>query len=209
MAKAKHYSTDGKVLEEMDLPEAAFGVEPNEHVIWEAVKAYLASQRQGTAATKNISKVRGGGKKPWRQKGTGRARHGSTRSPLWVGGATVFGPRPRNYGYRLPKKTRRLAMVSALSLRAREGNVAVVDAPSLEQPKTRAVVDLMKNVGVDGKKVCFITQGADTTMVKSCRNLPGVKVLPHSALNVYDLVDAEVLLLTPDAVHGIQEVFGS
>ena len=209
MAKAKHFNLEGKVLEELDLPEAAFGVEPNEHVIWEAVKTYLANQRQGTRATKTISFVRGGGRKPWRQKGTGRARHGSIRSPLWVGGATTQGPQPYEYSTRLPKKTRRLAMASALSLRAREGNVAVVDHPGLTQPKTRVIADMVKSIGFGGRKVCLITQGADPAVVKSCRNIPGVTVLSHTAMNVYDLVNAEILLLTPGAVSGIGEAFGS
>lgn len=209
MAKAKHFNLEGKVLEELELPEEAFGVEPNEHVIWEAVRTYLANQRQGTRATKTISGVSGGGRKPWRQKGTGRARHGSIRSPLWVGGATTHGPQPRIYSSRLPKKTRRLAVASALSLRAREGNVAVVDHPELSQPKTKVISDMVKSIGFGGRKICFITEGADPAVVKSCRNIPGVSVLSHSAMNVYDLVNAEILLLTPGAVSGIGEVFAS
>jgi large subunit ribosomal protein L4 len=209
MAKAKHFNLEGKEIEEVELPEEAFGVEPNEHVIWEAVRAYLSNQRQGTSATKTISEVRGGGRKPWRQKGTGRARHGSIRSPLWVGGATTHGPQPKVFATRLPKRTRRLAMASALSMRAQEGNVAVVDHPELSQPKTKVFADMVKNIGFGGRKVCFITEGADPMVVKSCRNIPGLRVLSHSAMNVYDLVNAEILLFTPGAVSGIGEVFGS
>ncbi len=209
MPKAKHYSVDGKVLGEVDLPEQAFGVEPRSHLMWEAVKTYLANQRQGTAATKTRSMVTGGGKKPWRQKGTGRARQGSTRATQWVGGATVFGPQPRDYSTRLPRKARKLAMVSALSQRAQEGNVGVVDEFGLETPKTRTVAGLMKAAGFEGRKVCFITGANDPVFVRSCRNLAGVTVLQHSAMNVYDLVNAEILLLTPAAVEGIKEVYGS
>ncbi len=209
MPKAKHYNVDGQEVGELDLPETIFGAEPNEHVVWEAVKTYLSNQRQGTVATKTRSLVRGGGKKPWRQKGTGRARQGSIRSAQWVGGATVFGPQPRTFSTKLPKKIRRLAMVSALSQRAQDGNVAVVDRLEFETPKTGTVVRLLENAGIGGRKVCFITQGSDMNMVKSCRNIPGVKVLPHSAMNVYDLVDADVVCFTPDALEGIKEVYGS
>ncbi len=209
MAKAKHYSMDGKLLGEVELPEVAFGAQPNEHAVWEAVRCYLANQRRGTVATKTFSLVSGGGKKPFRQKGTGRARQGSTRAPQFRGGATVFGPQPRDYSYRLPKKIRRLAMVSALSQRAIEGNVAVLDEPAMAAPKTKSVAGLVQAIGMGQRKVCFITTGADRNFVKSCRNLPGVTVLPHSALNVYALIDAEVLVLTPAAVEGIKEAYGS
>lgn len=209
MSKAKHYSTDGKVLGEVDLPGTAFDVEPNEHVVWEAVKCYLANQRRGTASTKTRSYVTGGNSKPWRQKGTGRARHGSTRSPIWVGGATTFGPQPRDYSYKLPRKIRRLAMVSALSARAREGNVVLVDEFKLDAPKTKAVSGLLDAMGVSGRKVCYITQGSDPVTLKSCRNIPEMTVLPHSAMNVYDLVNAEFLILTPGALEGIKEAYGS
>jgi len=209
MPKAKHYNVEGTMVGELDLPEALFGAEPNEHVVWEAVKTYLSNRRQGTAATKTRSLVSGGNSKPWRQKGTGRARQGSTRATQWVGGATVFGPTPRSYSARLPKKIRRLAMVSALSRRAQDGNVAVVDRIEFETPKTGTVARLLENAGLGGRKICFVTQGSDMNMVKSCRNLPGVKVLPHSAMNVYDLIEAEVVAFTPGALEGIKEVFGS
>lgn len=209
MPKAKHYAADGKVLGEIDLPEASFGKEPNQHVVWEAVKCYLANQRQGTAATKTISFVRGGGAKPWRQKGTGRARAGSRRSPVWVGGATVFGPQPRSYKYRLPRKVRRLALFSALSQRALEGKVAVFEEATLERPRTKEVGAFLRAIGMEGTKVCFITRGSNLPFVKSARNLSGVSVLPHSAMNVYDLVNAEVLLVSAGALEGIQEVFGA
>ena len=205
--KAKHYDWQGSLLGEVDLPEAVFGVEPNEHVLWQSVKVYQANQRQGTAATKTRSFVSGGNTKPWKQKGTGRARHGTSRSPIWVGGATTFGPRPRDYSQTLPRKVRRLALTSAMSLRAREGNVTVVDDFALTAPRSRTVAGFMKSAGLSGKKVCFITSEATETVVKSCRNLAGVEVLTGSALNVYDLMNAQVLVVTRGALKGLEEAF--
>ena len=209
MPKAKHYNLDGKVLGDVDLPDHVFGIQPNQHVIWESVKTYLANQRQGTAGTKTRSEVRGGGRKPWRQKGTGRARAGTIRSPLWKGGSTVFGPHRRDFSKQVPKKTRRLALVSALSQRALEGNVAVVDGFTFDTPKTRTVVNFVKAAGMNGRKLCFITRGSQPTAVKSCRNLPGVEVLTHATLNVYDLVKADVLIFTPEAIEEVRETYGS
>jgi len=207
--KAKHYDWQGSLLGEVDLPAAVFDVEPNEHVLWQSVKVYQANQRQGTAATKTRSLVSGGNTKPWKQKGTGRARHGTSRSPIWVGGATTFGPRPRDYSQTLPRKVRRLALASAMSLRAREGNVTVVDDFAIETPRTRTVSGFMKSAGLSGKKVCFITDQANETVVKSCRNLAGVEVLSGRALNVYDLMNAQVLVVTRGALKGLEEAFGA
>jgi len=207
--KAKHYDWQGSLLGEVDLPAAVFDVEPNEHVLWQSVKVYQANQRQGTAATKTRSLVSGGNTKPWKQKGTGRARHGTSRSPIWVGGATTFGPRPRDYSQTLPRKVRRLALTSAMSLRAREGNVTVVDDFAIETPRTRTVSGFMKSAGLSGKKVCFITDQANETVVKSCRNLTGVEVLSGRALNVYDLMNAQVLIVTRGALKGLEEAFGA
>jgi len=207
--KAKHYDWQGSLLGEVDLPAAVFDVEPNEHVLWQSVKVYQANQRQGTAATKTRSLVSGGNTKPWKQKGTGRARHGTSRSPIWVGGATTFGPRPRDYSQTLPRKVRRLALTSAMSLRAREGNVTVVDDFAIETPRTRTVSGFMKSAGLSGKKVCFITDQANEIVVKSCRNLAGVEVLSGRALNVYDLMNAQVLIVTRGALKGLEEAFGA
>jgi large subunit ribosomal protein L4 len=207
--KAKHYDWQGGLLGEVELPEAVFGVEPNEHVLWQSVKVYQANQRQGNAATKTRSFVSGGNSKPWKQKGTGRARHGTTRSPIWVGGATTFGPRPRDYSQSLPRKVRRLALTSAMSLRAREGNVTVVDDFTLDAPRTRTVAGFMKLAGLSGKKVCFIASDANEAVVKSCRNLAGVEVLSGSGLNVYDLMNAQVLVVTRGALKGLEEAFRS
>jgi large subunit ribosomal protein L4 len=178
-------------------------------VVWEAVKSYLANQRQGNAATKSRSFVSGGGRKPWRQKGTGRARQGSIRAAQWVGGYTVFGPRPRDYHYRLPKKIRRLALTSVMSQRAADGNVAVVDDLSLAVPRTKTMARLFTGMEAGGRKVCLITRGADANVLKSCRNIPGISVLPHNAMNVYDLANADVIVFTEGALGGIAEVFGS
>lgn len=209
MPKAKKYNLDGKVLGDVDLPEPAFGIRPNQHVLWESVKIFLANQRQGTVSTKTRSKVRGGGRKPWRQKGTGRARAGSIRSPIWTGGATVFGPQPRSYRSRLPRKTRRLALVSAMSQRALEGKIAVVDGFTFEAPRTKVVADFVKAAGFEGNKVCFITLNTEEAAVKSCSNIPGVSILTQSTLNVYDLMNADMLVFTSEALEGVKETFGS
>lgn len=209
MPKAKKYNLDGKVLGDVDLPEPAFGIRPNQHVLWESVKTFLANQRQGTASTKTRSKVRGGGRKPWRQKGTGRARVGSIRSPIWVGGATVFGPQPRSYRNRLPKKIRRLALVSAMSQRALEGKVAVIDGFTFEAPRTKAVAGFVKAAGFGGNKVCFITRNTEEAALLSCRNIPGVSILTQNTLNAYDLMNADMLVFTSEALEGVKETFGS
>ena len=209
MPKAKRYDLSGKVLGDVDLPETAFGIEPNQHVVWESVKIYMANQRQGTASTKGRSEVRGGGRKPWRQKGTGRARVGSIRSPIWVGGGIVFGPQPRSYRQQQPQKVRRLAMVSALSQRAKEGNVVVVEGFAFDVPKTSMVADFLKTAGLDRRKVCFITGRSDPMAVKSCRNIPGVQILSRGGMNIYDLVKADVLVIANEALDGIKEAYGS
>lgn len=207
MSKATHFSTDGKKLGEVELPEGAFGVTPNKHVVWEAVKVFQANQRQGNAATKTRHDVRGGGRKPWRQKGTGRARQGSIRSPQWKGGGTVFGPSPRDYRQGLPKKVRRLALTSAMSARAAEGNVAVVDEFELKEPRTASVAGFLKGAGLHGRKVCVITRESNPTFVRSCRNIPRISVLHGGAINVYDMVNADVLVFTTGALDLMKEVY--
>jgi large subunit ribosomal protein L4 len=209
MPKATHYNLAGKRLGDVDLPDTVFGAVPNPHVVWQAVKAFQANQRQGTAAVKGRADVSGGGKKPWRQKGTGRARQGSNRSPIWRGGGTVFGPTPRSYAQAVPRKMRRLALVSALSQRAQEGNVAVIEDFTFDAPKTKTVAAFMKAAGMAGRKVCFVTGTSQPNAIKSCSNLPGVEILTRSTMNVYDLVRAEVIVFTPDALDGVKEAFGS
>ena len=209
MLKAKHYGADGSSKGEVNLPDTLFGAEPKEHVVWEAVKAFLANQRQGTASTKNKSKVSGGGRKPWRQKGTGRARTGSIRAAQWRGGYTVFGPKPRDYSTKLPKKMKRTAFLSVLSDRAQNGQVAIVDDFNMDEPKTRTVNDMITAMGIDDKKICLVTHGTNDNVFLSFRNLPHVAVLAHNSLNIFDLANAEVLVLTENALDGITEVFGA
>jgi large subunit ribosomal protein L4 len=208
MPEAKHYSMDGKEVGKVELPESAFGAEPNPHVVWDVVRAQANNRRQGTASTKTRTEVEGGGRKPWRQKGTGRARHGSTRSPIWKGGAVAHGPRPRSYRTEIPRRVRRLALVSTLSQRAREGGVAVVDDFEMEAPRTKTVAAFLATSGFEGRSVCFITRDANREMVKSCRNIPGVNVLTQSTMNVGDLVAAEILFFTPAALERVKEVYG-
>jgi large subunit ribosomal protein L4 len=166
-----------------------------------------ASLRRGTHATKNRAAVRGGGKKPWRQKGTGRARHGSIRSPLWVGGGVVFGPQPRSYAYKLPKKVRRLAIKSALSSKVLDSQVVVLDELKMDQPKTKEMVQVLKNLGVD-RKALIVADQLEENAVLSARNIPGVKLIPADGLNVLDVLYHDKLILTRGAVNRVEEVLG-
>jgi len=186
---------------------AAFSAPINDAVMFEQVLAQLASRRRGTASTKTRGKVRGGGKKPWRQKGTGRARAGSTRSPIWRGGGTIFGPQPRSYAYRLPRKTRRAALCSALAQKARDDHVLIVDRMEFEQPKTKKMRTLLEALGITGS-VLIVLPERDEAVEKSGRNLPGVKVTCVAGLNVYDILRHERLLLVRDALGRIEERVG-
>ncbi|MEW6227912.1 MAG: 50S ribosomal protein L4 [Bacillota bacterium] len=205
MPTAPLYNANGDRIGEYELPASVFGVPVNEDVLHEAVVMQLASRRLGTAKTKTIGEVSGGGVKPWRQKGTGRARHGSRRSPLWRGGATLFGPVPRDYGYRLPRKVRRLALLSALSAKAQANAVVVLENLTLAQPKTKDMAAVLKKLDADGKTL-LVTQEPDKNIELSARNLPGVKTLAPSGLNVYDILDHDKLVLTKDAVEAVGEV---
>lgn len=207
MPKAVLYNMDGENLGEVELSDAIFGVEVNKTLIHEAVVNFLANRRTGSASAKTRSEVRGGGRKPWRQKGTGRARQGSIRSPQWVGGGIVFGPKPRDYSYNMPKKARRAALRSALSARAGAGEVSVVDSLSLAEPKTRVMVDFFKKLGLDGK-VLLVTGESDENLAKSVRNIQGVSFVQANGLNVYDVVNHDNLLVTQDALAKVEEVFG-
>ncbi len=168
----------------------------------------LAGRRRGTASTKNRSEVRGGGRKPWRQKGTGRARHGSIRSPIWTGGGVTFGPKPRHYGYQLPKKARRAALYSALSSKLSGGKLTVLDSLTLAEPKTREIISLLNNLNIEGS-VLLITADSDMNIFKSGRNIPGVTTAIAEKINVLDILNHETLLLTRDAVARIEEVFAN
>ncbi|MBI5158275.1 MAG: 50S ribosomal protein L4 [Acidimicrobiia bacterium] len=200
--KARVYDSSGRQTGEMTLDAAVFGIEPNVSVMHQVVTARLAAQRSGTSSTKTRGEVSGGGKKPWKQKGLGRARQGSIRSPQWKGGGVVFGPKPRSYAQRTPRKMRRLALASALSARAAEGEVRVVDSFSWEKPHTRSAVDMLKGMGVTGK-VLFVLGRADRIAERSVGNLPSAIVLPVDQLNAYDVLWAETIVFTSATVAGV------
>ncbi len=191
-------------LREVELAGEVFAARPNDHLVYEAVKQYRASARRGTHMTKNRALVSGSGKKPWRQKGTGRARAGETRNPLWRHGGTVFGPQPRDYSYSRPKKARSAALRVALSQRLREGALKVVEGLAVEQPKTRLLKGLLDRLGIAGKAVLVEHEPADA-LVLSGRNLPGVRVVADSHLTAYDVMDCEHLVLTPEALSNLAE----
>jgi len=196
----------GAQVGELELNDNVFGIEPNKAVLYDFVKMQMANKRVGTAATKTRGKVSGGGRKPWRQKGTGRARVGSTRNPLWTGGGVVFGPHPRDYSYKLPRKVRRLAMRSALSTKVKEDNIIVVDELTFAEPKTRLMVETLQALNA-GKKTLVVIADGDENVTKSARNIPGVKPLRVDFINVYDLLHYDTLLITKDAVARVEEVF--
>lgn len=202
------YKIDGKVSgEKIDLSDDIFGIEPNDHVLYLSVKAYLANQRQGTHKAKERSEVRGGGKKPWRQKGRGTARAGTTRSPLWVGGGTIFGPRPRNYRQDLPKKTRKLARKSALSTKVKEEQLIVVQDFSFDAPKTKDFSGILDALKINGKKVLLLTGAKDDVVYRSGRNIPKVKVLEADKASTYDILNNQILILQKSAVQAITSTF--
>ena len=204
MPKVNLFKQDGSKNGEVELNDAIFGIEPNESVVYDAIIMQRASLRQGTHKVKNRSAVRGGGRKPWRQKGTGRARQGSIRSPQWRGGGIVFGPTPRSYSYKLPKKVRRLALKSALSAKAVDGNITVVDALSFDAPKTKEFAQVLNNLNVDTKVLLVVEDGNDFTAL-SARNLPKVKVIAPMNVNVLDVVTYEKVVLTQAALTQVEE----
>ncbi len=191
-------------LREIELSGDVFAARPNDHLVYEAVKQHRAGARRGTHMTKNRALVSGSGKKPWRQKGTGRARAGETRNPLWRHGGTVFGPQPRDYSYSMPKKARAAALRVALSQRLREGALKVVEGLAVERPKTRLLKGLLDRLGIEGKAVLVEHEPADA-LVLSGRNLPGVRVVADSHLTAYDVMDCKHLVLTPEALSNLAE----
>ena|SRR5690625_605609 len=205
MPKVALYKQDGSQVGDIELNESVFGIEPNKHVLNEAILMQRASTRQGTHAVKNRSAVRGGGRKPWRQKGTGRARQGSIRAPHWVGGGVAFGPTPRSYRYSLPKKVRQLALKSALSSKVQEDNVVVLEELQFEVPKTKKVVEILNALDVD-RKVLFITVERDENLMRSTNNLKNVKVMTVDSINVLDLLMHDKLIFTKDAAEKAGEV---
>ncbi|WP_181351042.1 50S ribosomal protein L4 [Thalassobacillus sp. CUG 92003] len=205
MPKIALLNQSGSQVGDVELKDAVFGIEPNTHVLHEAVVMQRAGLRQGTHNTKNRSEVSGGGRKPWRQKGTGRARQGSIRSPQWVGGGTVFGPTPRNYGYKLPKKVRRLAMRSALSAKLSEDNLIVLEDIAIDAPKTKEIVNMLKSLDVS-EDALIVTAGKDDNVFLSARNLPNVKIVTVDFLNVLDMLTHDKLILTKEAAEKAGEV---
>lgn len=191
---------NNNIIGKINLRDEVFGLQAKPDVLHEVVTNYLANQRQGTHATKTKGLVRGGGRKPFKQKHTGRARAGSNRSPLWRGGGTTFGPQPRDYSYDLPKKVKRIAVKTALSIKISEGAITVIDGFSLTQPKTKDMVTTLKNLGFEGKKVLIVTPEKDEAVILSARNIPGVRVVRVSDLNSYDVIVSHRLLMTKDAV---------
>jgi large subunit ribosomal protein L4 len=205
MPKVALYNQNGATVGEIELNDSVFGIEPNKYVLFEAVIMQRASLRQGTHKTKNRAEVSGGGRKPWRQKGTGRARHGSIRSPQWRGGGTVFGPVPRSYSYKLPKKVRRLAIKSALSSKVLENNIIVLDNLTLEAPKTKEMVKILNNLSVD-RKALIVTADVNENVTLSARNIPGVTVVTANGINVLDVLNHDKLVITKAAVEKVEEV---
>ena len=206
--KLEVYKTDGtKSGEEVELSKDIFEIEPNDHVIYLAVKAFLANQRQGTHKAKERSEVRGGGKKPWRQKGRGGARAGTTRSPLWVGGGSIFGPKPHKYTQKLNKKVNALARKSALSYKAKANQIVVVEDFSFEEPKTKNFVDILDKLQLKGKKTLLLTNGNQDNVYKSGRNVPKVNILEANRASAYDLVNNQILVLQKSAVNLLESTF--
>ena len=205
MPKATVVDMTGKKVGEVDLSDAIFGIEPNVSVVHEAVKNHLANCRQGTQSALTRAEVSGGGIKPWRQKGTGRARQGSTRAPQWTHGGIVFAPKPRDYGYTLNKKVKRLALKSALSAKAASGDVIVVDGLDLAEIKTKTMASFLN--AVEAKKAILVTPEVNDKVVKSARNIPGVVTTPAKLINVYDVVNAGKFIVDKAALAVIEEVF--
>lgn len=207
MPEVKVFNQDGSEAGSIQLEDAVFGIEPNEHVVHEVVVMQRAAKRRGTHAVKNRSKVSGGGRKPWRQKGTGRARQGSIRAPQWVGGGVVFGPTPeKNYKYKLPKKVRRLALKSVLSSKVKNDDMIVVSELSFEKPKTKELVNVLQGLNV-ADKALIVTAEKQDNVVLSANNLQDVKVITVNEVNVLDVVSHDKLIMTKDAAVKAGEVF--
>ena len=206
MSTISVFDMAGNQVSETELNDAVFGITPNEGVMHAMVVNYLANQRQGTQSTLTRTEVSGGGRKPWRQKGTGHARQGSTRAPQWVHGGVALGPKPRDYRYALNKKVRRLAMKSALSTKVLDNNMIVLDALELDSFKTKTIVEMLKALNVEGKAL-IVTAEADTKVIKSAANIPGIKTAAVNTLNVYDILNADKFIATKAAIEKIEEVY--
>ena len=205
MANVSVYNIEGKEVGSIELNDAVFGVEVNEHLVHMAVVSQLANNRQGTQSAKTRSEVSGGGRKPWRQKGTGHARQGSTRSPQWTGGGVVFAPKPRDYSFKMNKKEKRIALLSALSSKVADNKIVVLDAFNLDEVKTKKFAEVMSNLKVD--KALVVIEGENKNVVLSGRNIPTVKVSATNEINTYDVLKYETLVVTKAAVEKLEEVY--
>ena len=205
MAKVSVYNIEGKVVGDMELNDAVFGVEVNEHLVHMAVVSQLANNRQGTQSAKTRAEVSGGGRKPWRQKGTGHARQGSTRAPQWTGGGVVFAPKPRDYSFKMNKKEKNIALKSALTSRVAENKIIVLDSIKFEEIKTKNMVAVLDNLKVN--KALVVLNDNDQNVVLSARNIPNVKTASTNTINVYDILKYDQLIVTKDAVATIEEVY--
>ena len=206
MANVKVFDMNGQPVSDLELNDAVFGIEPNTVVMHAAVVNYLANQRQGTQSTLTRTEVSGGGKKPWRQKGTGHARQGSTRAPQWTHGGVALGPKPRSYSYSLNKKVKRLALLSALSTKVADGDIVVLDAIKTEEFKTKTIVNMLKALNVN-EKALIVLDTVDKKVIKSAANIPGVKTTQVNTLNVYDILNYSKFIVVKDAVAKIEEVY--
>ena len=205
MANVSVYNMEGKEVDSIELNDSIFGVEINEHLVHMAVLQQLANKRQGTQKAKTRSEVRGGGRKPWRQKGTGHARQGSTRSPQWTGGGVVFAPKPRDYSFKMNKKEKRIALLSALSSKVAESKIVVLDEFKLDEIKTKKFVEVMNNLKVENALV--VLEGENKNVVLSGRNIPSVKVTATNEINTYDVLKYTTLVVTKAAVEKLEEVY--
>ena len=206
MPELSIYNNSGNEVEKINLNKEIFEENVNEHVVHEAVTAQLAAKRQGNASTKGRSEVRGGGRKPWRQKGTGRARHGSIRSPLWVGGGITFGPKPRSYKKKINRKTKKLAIRSVLTAKANAGELLIIDELSFDRPKTKDAKEILNNLSLNDKKVLFVLPEKDKNAYLSIRNIANAKTMVLDGMNVYDLLNNDMVVIPQAALDKLEEV---
>lgn len=207
MPKLEVLNVSGQKVTEIELNESIFGIEPNVPVMHEVVKNYLANQRQGTQSAKTRAEVRGGGRKPFRQKGTGNARQGTIRAPHFVGGGVVFAPKPRSYRYTLPKKMKRLALKSALSAKVRENEMIILDELTMVAPKTKDMLNILNNIKVNGKKVLFVTGDVEQNVVRAASNITGVSTTFVGQINVYEILNHDYCVVTKNAIEKFEEVY--
>lgn len=201
------YKTDGMTTgEKFTLPEQVFNGKPNNHAVYQAIRSYMVNNRQGSASTKNRANVRGGGRKPWRQKGRGVARAGTNRSPLWPGGGRIFGPTPINYRMKLPKKIKRIAKISALAHKAHQNEIMIIEDFTLDNPKTKEIFGILKNINVASKKVLLVTSQLDKKILQAGRNIPNLIIRMADSLSTYDILNCQVMLLQKSSIEKIKEV---